>query len=100
MSDKKKIARGIEKENLLKKFAEINKEEELENGEEEEQEFLFDDEIDVNTKVKWKRDTGDMVFDDVIESIDMSENDKIYMETKPQTYSKEFLEKFTDNDFL
>jgi hypothetical protein len=85
---------------LFKRLAEIDKEEEIENGEEQEQKFLFDDEIDINTKVKRKRDTGDMVFDNVIESIDLTEDDKIYLETKQQQYTKEFLEKFTDNDFL
>jgi hypothetical protein len=40
------------------------------------------------------------VFDDVIEVKDLSENDKKFVETKEQQYVKEFLEKFTDNNFL
>jgi hypothetical protein len=66
MSEEKKIARRIEKENLLKRLAEIDKEEEIENGEQQEQKILFDEEIDINTKVKRKRNIRDMVFDDVI----------------------------------
>jgi hypothetical protein len=41
-----------------------------------------------------------MVLDDVIESIDLTEVDKISLETKQQQYAMEFLEKFIDNDFL
>jgi hypothetical protein len=63
---------------LLKRLAEINKEEKIENDKEEEHDFLFDDEIDINTKVKRKRNTEDMVFDDVIESMDLTEYDKIF----------------------
>jgi hypothetical protein len=80
-------------------LAETDKEEEVENGQEQEQKFLFD-EIDINTKVKRKRNTEDMVFDDVIESIDLTEEDKIHLETKQQQHAKKFLEKFTENDFL
>jgi hypothetical protein len=61
---------------------------------------LFDHEIDINTKIKRKRDTGGVVFDDVIDAIDMSEDDKKFLETNQQQYAKEFLEKFTNNDFL
>jgi hypothetical protein len=61
---------------------------------------LFDDEIDINSKTKRKRDTGGLKFDDVIEAIDISEDDKKFLETKQQQYAKGFLEKFTDNDFL
>jgi hypothetical protein len=99
MSEEKKIARDIEKKNLFKRLAEIDKEEEVENGQEQEQKILFDDEIDMNTKVKRKRDTGTMIFDDLTNVIDLTENDKIFLETKQQQYVKEFLEKFTDNDF-
>jgi hypothetical protein len=35
-----------------------------------------------------------------LETIDLTEDDKIYLEMKQQQYAKEFLEKFTDNDFL
>jgi hypothetical protein len=84
---------------LHKRLAEIDKEEELENGEEQKQKILFDDEIDINIKVKRKRNTGDMVFDDVIESIELTEDDKIYLEKKQQQYAKEFSE-FTNNDFF
>jgi hypothetical protein len=58
MSEEKKMARNIEKENLLKKLAEIDREEEVQNGQEQEQEqekeqkFLFDGEFYMNTKVK------------------------------------------------
>jgi hypothetical protein len=55
--------------------------------------------MDMNRKIKRKRDTGGMVFDDVMEVIDLSEDDKKFLETKLQ-YAKEFLEKFTDNYFL
>jgi hypothetical protein len=112
-SEEKKIKREIEKEKLLKRLAEIDKEEIDEQDEqnkeheqdeqheqEEEPEFLFDDEIDINSKTKRKRDIGGLKFDDVIEAIDMSEDDKKFLETKQQQYGKEFLEKFTDNDFL
>jgi hypothetical protein len=112
-SKDKKIKREIEKEKLLKRLAEIDKEEideqdelqeeheqQEENEQQEEPEFLFDDEIDINTKTKRKRDTQALKFDDVIESIEMSEDDKKFLETKQQQYAKEFLEKFTDNDFL
>jgi hypothetical protein len=72
MSEKKKIAREIEKEKLLKRLAEIDKEEvEEEHEQQEEPEFLFDDEIDMNTKIKRKRDTGGLVFDYVIDAIDL-----------------------------
>jgi hypothetical protein len=54
----------------------------------------------MNMKNKRKRNTGGVVFDDVIEVIDLSEEDKKFLEMKQQQYSKEFLEKFTDNDFL
>jgi hypothetical protein len=54
----------------------------------------------MNTKVKRKKNTGGMVFDDVIKSIDFTKDDKIFLETMQQQYGKEFLEKFTDNDFL
>jgi hypothetical protein len=43
MSEEKKIAREIEKDKLLKRLAEIDKEEEIRK----EQEFLFDDKKDV-----------------------------------------------------
>jgi hypothetical protein len=36
----------------------------------------------------------------VIEAINLTEDKNIFLETKQQQYSKEFLEKFTDNDFL
>jgi hypothetical protein len=84
---------------MLKRLAKINKEEKIENDKEEEHDFLFDDEIDINSKVKRKRNAEDMVFDDVIELMDLTKEDKIYLETKQQQYAKEFLEKFTDNDF-
>jgi hypothetical protein len=103
----KKIKRKIEKEKLLKRLAEIDKEEideqdeqQEENEQQEQPEFLFDDEIDINTKTKRKRDIGGLKFDDVIEAIDLSEDDKKFLQTKQQQYTKEFLEKFTDNDFL
>jgi hypothetical protein len=83
MSEEKKIARDIEKEKLLKRLAEIKKQEvEEEHEQQEEQIFLFDDEIDINTKVKRKRNRGDMMFDDVIEWIGSREDDKIFLETK------------------
>jgi hypothetical protein len=47
-----------------------------------------------------RRDTEDIVFNDVIELIDLTEVDKISLETKQQEYAMEFLEKFTDDDFL
>jgi hypothetical protein len=107
MSEDKKIAREIEKEKLLKRLAEIDKEEvdELDDQQEEQEqqeepEFLFDNEIDINSKTKRKRDAGGLVFDYVIDVTDMSEDDKKFLETKQQQYAKEFLEKFADNDFL
>jgi hypothetical protein len=45
-------------------------------------------------------DTGGILFDDVIEVINLTEDDKKFLETKEQQYTKEFLEKFTDNDLL
>jgi hypothetical protein len=102
-SEEKKIRREIKKEKLLKRLAEIDKEEvdELDeqqeeheqqerNGRQEEPEFLFDDEIDINSKIKRKRDIGGLAFDDVIDVIDMSEDDKKFLETKQQQYAKEF----------
>jgi hypothetical protein len=101
MSEDKKIAREIQKKKLLKRLAEIDKEEvEEEYDQQEDPEFLFDDEIDINTKTKRKRNTGGLKFDDVIDAIDLSEDDKKFLGTKQQQYAKEFLEKFTDNDFL
>jgi hypothetical protein len=101
MSEEKKMAIEIKKNKLLKRLPEIDKEEvEEEHEQKEEPEFLFDDEIDINTKIKRKRDTGGVLFDDVIEAIDLSEDDKKFLETKQQQYVKEFLEKLTDNDFL
>jgi hypothetical protein len=82
-------------------LAEIDKEERIEEIEEvveNEQEFLFDDEIDVNSKIKRKRDTGSIMFDD-LEAINLIEDDKKFLETKQQQYVKEFVE-FTNNDFL
>jgi hypothetical protein len=100
MSEQKKIAREMERGKLLKRFAEIDKEEvEKKQEQQEELEFFFDDEIEVNTKIKRKRDTGGIVFDDIIHAIDLSE-DKKFLETKQQQYAKEFLEKFTHNDFF
>jgi hypothetical protein len=61
---------------------------------------LFDNEIHTNRKIKRKRDTDSVVFDDVMEVIDLSKDDKKFLETKKQQYGKEFLEKFTGNDFL
>jgi hypothetical protein len=94
-SEEKKIKREIKKEKLLKRLAEIDKEEVEEEHEQQEEheeqeepeqqeepEFLFDYEIDMNTKTKRKRDTEDLKFDDVIEGIDMSEDDKKFLETK------------------
>jgi hypothetical protein len=56
LSKDKKIKREIEREKLLKRLAEIDKEEideqdeqDEENELQEEPEFLFDDEIDINT---------------------------------------------------
>jgi hypothetical protein len=99
MSKEKKIAREIKKKELLKRLAEIDKEEvEEEHEQQEELEFLFDDEIDINTKIKRKRVTGGIVFDDLIEAINLSEDNKKFLETKQQQYGKDFLEKFTDND--
>jgi hypothetical protein len=98
MSEEKKIDREIERKKLLKRLAEIDKE--VEEEQSEEPEFLFDDEIDINSKIKRKRDTGGLVFDDVINVIDMSEDDKKFLERKQQQFAKEFLEKFTENDFL
>jgi hypothetical protein len=96
-SKDKKIKREVEKEKLLKRLAEIDKEEveeEYEQQEEHEQqevlEFLFDDEININTKTTGKRDTGGLKFDDVIDAIDMSEDDKKFLEMKQQQYAKEF----------
>jgi hypothetical protein len=96
-SEEKTIKREIEKEKLLKRLAEIDKEEIDEQDEqdedhdqeeelehEEEPEFLIDDEIDINTKTKRKRDAQGLKFDDVIESIEMSEDDKKFLETKQQ----------------
>jgi hypothetical protein len=94
---KREFARDIEKEKLLKRLAEIDKEEEVEK---EEQEFLFDDEVDMNMKIKCKRDTGGMVFHEMVEVINLTEDDKKFLELKQQQYVKEFLEKFMDNDFL
>jgi hypothetical protein len=54
----------------------------------------------MNTKIKRKKNTGGLVFDDVKHVIDMSEDDKKFLEKKQQQYAKEFLEKFTDNYFL
>jgi hypothetical protein len=53
----------------------------------------------MNTKIKRKRDTGGMVLD-AVEAINLIEDDKKFLETKEQQYVKEFVEKFTDNDFL
>jgi hypothetical protein len=101
MSEENKIAREIEKEKLLKRLAEIDKEEvEEEQKQEEESEFLFDHEIDINTKIKRKRDAEGIMFNDVIEVINLSKDDKKFLQTKQQQYAKEFLKKFTDNNFL
>jgi hypothetical protein len=67
---------------------------------EKEQEFLFHDQVYVNTKIKRKRDTGGKVFDDVVEVINLTEEDKKFLDTKQQHYAKEFLEKLRDKDFL
>jgi hypothetical protein len=53
----------------------------------------------VNTKIKWKRDIGYMVFDEMVEVINLTEDNKKFLEVKQQ-HVKEFLEKFTDNNFL
>jgi hypothetical protein len=83
MSEEKKIIREIEKEKLVKRLVEIDKEEvEEEHEQQEELEFLFDDEIDMNTKIKRKKNTGGLVFDDVIDAIDLSEDDKKFLEMK------------------
>jgi hypothetical protein len=37
---------------------------------------LFDDEVDINTNIKWKRDTGCIIFEDVVEEINLTEDDK------------------------
>jgi hypothetical protein len=73
------VGRYIERENLFKKLAEIDKEEEVDNGENQKQKFLFDDEIDMNNKVKWKKHSGGMVFFDVIELIDLTKDEKLFM---------------------
>jgi hypothetical protein len=84
-SEDKKIRKEIEKEKLLKRLAEIDKEEvEEEHEQQEEPEFLFDDEIHINSKIKRKRDIGGLKFDDVIDVIDMSEDDKKFLEMKQQ----------------
>jgi hypothetical protein len=43
---------------------------------------LFDEEIDVNRKIKRKRNRGGMIFDDVVEAINLTKDDKIFLETK------------------
>jgi hypothetical protein len=52
MSEEKKISREIEKEKLLKRLAQIDKEVVEEHEQQEVPEFLIDDEIDVNRKIK------------------------------------------------
>jgi hypothetical protein len=61
ISEEKKITGDIEKEKLLKRLAGIDKEEEVEK----EEEFLFDNEVDMSMKIKGKRNTGSIVLDDV-----------------------------------
>jgi hypothetical protein len=49
---------------------------------EKEQELFFYEEIDVNRKCNRKRDLGGMVFDEVVKAINLTENDKKFLETK------------------
>jgi hypothetical protein len=53
----------------------------------------------VNTNIEGKKDTRMMVLDDVVEMMKLIKDDKKFLEMKQQQYAKEFLEKFTDNDF-
>jgi hypothetical protein len=41
-----------------------------------------------------------MIFDDVVEVINLIKEDKKFLDSEQQQYAKEFLEKFKDNDFL
>jgi hypothetical protein len=82
----KKIAREIKKEKLPKSSSEIDKEEEVERK----HKFLFDDQIDVSTKIKCKRRTGDIVFNDVVDTINLTEEDKKFLESSSSTIRRSF----------
>jgi hypothetical protein len=46
------------------------------------------------------RETGAMVLDDVAQTKNLKEDYKRFLKMKQQQHVKEFLEKFTDIDFL
>jgi hypothetical protein len=42
---------------------------------------LFDDEVDMNTKIKWKANTESIGFDGMVEEINLTEDDKEFLKT-------------------